>query len=402
MFEVSAAGSLRRSARVFLIVLCLVFGMSPVRPVSAQPVMQGNRETVVGVVTLERQKVPFSTTVPGRAVAFEQVDIRPRVGGTISEIVYAAGRPVAVGDVLFRIEDQTYRAEAASAEAEVALAQASISAAQTTVKRYESLVGKGVTDEELAAARVALLQSEADLSAAQAALEIARLDLDRTVIKSPIAGFADVPTVSVGALVTENQTDALTTITRMDPIFVDVEESSRRIGEVRNKIDSGQLSRGENLAIRLMLETGETYAGQGQMVSPGTIVSTTTGTTEFRMQFDNPDRRILPGQFLRVDITLGTTEAILVPQGATSRSSGGALTAFVAVDGKAEQRVLQEAGSYQNAWIVMDGVTDGEALIVDGLSNLADGAAVKTVPVTISDEGVVTESDTAPATKDEG
>ncbi|MBA84953.1 MAG: efflux transporter periplasmic adaptor subunit [Rhodobacteraceae bacterium] len=377
-------------------------GMAAVWPVSAQPVMQGNRETVVGVVTLERQQVPFSTTVPGRAVAFEQVDIRPRVGGAISEIVYAAGQRVAVGDVLFRLEDQTYRAEVASAEAEVALAQASISAAQTTVKRYESLVGKGVTDEELAAARVALLQSQADLSAAQAALEIARLDLDRTVIKSPIAGFADVASVSAGALVTENQTDALTTITRIDPIYVDVEESSRRIGEVRNKIDSGQLSPGETLAIRLMLETGQTYAGQGQMVSPGTSVSTTTGTTEFRLQFDNPDRRILPGQFLRVDITLGTTEAVLVPQGATSRSSGGDLTAFVAVDGKAEQRILQAAGSYRNAWIVTDGVTDGEALIVDGLSTLTDGAAVKTVPVTISDEGVVTEIDTAPTTKDEG
>ncbi len=402
MSEFPVVRSPQRAACVLLFAFSLMCGMAAVWPVSAQPVMQGNRETVVGVVTLERQQVPFSTTVPGRAVAFEQVDIRPRVGGAISEIVYAAGQRVAVGDVLFRLEDQTYRAEVASAEAEVALAQASISAAQTTVKRYESLVGKGVTDEELAAARVALLQSQADLSAAQAALEIARLDLDRTVIKSPIAGFADVASVSAGALVTENQTDALTTITRIDPIYVDVEESSRRIGEVRNKIDSGQLSPGETLAIRLMLETGQTYAGQGQMVSPGTSVSTTTGTTEFRLQFDNPDRRILPGQFLRVDITLGTTEAVLVPQGATSRSSGGDLTAFVAVDGKAEQRILQAAGSYRNAWIVTDGVTDGEALIVDGLSTLTDGAAVKTVPVTISDEGVVTEIDTAPTTKDEG
>ncbi|MBK1635403.1 efflux transporter periplasmic adaptor subunit [Rhodovulum adriaticum] len=328
---------------------------------------------------METQQVPFATTVPGRAVAYEQVDIRPRVGGIVSEIVYPPGRPVAVGDVLFRIEDRTYRAEVAAAKAEVALAEASVSTAQDTLARYEKLVGIGVTAEELATARVSLLQAEADLSAAEAALQVAELDLDRTEIKSPIAGFPEVPTVSVGALVTENQTDALTTITR---------------------IDAGSLRVGAGVDIRLELETGEAYAGQGKMVSPGASVSTTTGTTEIRLQFDNPERRILPGQFLRVDIVLGTTEAILVPQGATARAASGELTAFVAVDGKAEQRILTEQGSYQNAWIVTEGIAAGEALIVDGLLNLGDGAAVATVPVTISADGVVTE--TAPAATMDG
>ncbi|WP_261395579.1 efflux RND transporter periplasmic adaptor subunit [Salipiger bermudensis] len=355
---------------------------------------EGGRATEVGIITLENEAVPFTTTVPGRAVAYQQVDIRPRVGGMISEIVYESGRPVAAGDVLFRIEDDTYRADVASAQAAVDLAQASVDAAQETVTRYENLLGTGVTAEDMATARVALKQAEADRSSAEAALEVAELDLARTEITSPISGFATVPSVSVGALVTENQTDALTTVTRLDPIYVDVAESSRRVGEIRNRFDTGALQRGDRLEIDLELETGETYSGEGEMVSPGTTVSTTTGTTEMRLRFDNAERRIMPGQYLRVDITLGTIQAVLVPQGATSRASNGELTAFVAVDGTAEQRVLTDQGSYRNAWVVTEGVAAGESLIVDGLSNLQDGAAVTTVPVTISEDGVVTEAQT--------
>ena len=349
------------------------------------------RAIEVGVITLEREPVPFTTTVPGRAVAYQQVDIRPRVGGMISEIVYESGRPVAAGDVLFRIEDDTYRADVASAQAAVDLAQASVDAAQETVTRYENLLGTGVTAEDMATARVSLKQAEADRSSAQAALEVARLDLERTEITSPISGYATVPTVSVGALVTENQTDALTTVTRLDPIYVDVAESSRRVGEIRNRFDTGSLQRGDRLEINLELETGDTYSGEGEMVSPGTTVSTTTGTTEMRLRFENAERRIMPGQYLRVDITIGTIQAVLVPQGATSRASNGELTAFVAVDGLAEERVLEDQGSYRNAWVVTEGVAPGDSLIVDGLSNLRSGAAVTTLPVTISDDGVVTE-----------
>lgn len=171
----------------------------------------------------------------------------------------------------------------------------------------------------------------------------------RTEIRSPIAGFPSVPTISVGALVTENQTDALTTVARLDPIYVDVEESIRRMGEIRDKMDAGALQPGDGLDIELELESGGTYAAKGRMVSPGTTVSTTTGTRRMRIAFDNPELRLMPGQVLRVEVVLGTTNAVLAPQGATSRSASGVLTAFVAVDGKAEQRELTEQGSYRNA-----------------------------------------------------
>ena len=347
----------------------------------------------VGVISVEQQAVPVSTTVPGRAIAYEEVGIRPRVSGVISDIVYRAGRPIAVGDVLYRIEDQTYRAQVAAALATVALKEASVTTTTDTVARYEQLIGTGVTAEALAGAKVALLQAEADLSAAKVALEVAQLDLERTEIKSPIAGVADVSTVSVGALVTANQTDALTTVTRSDPIYVDVEESSRRIADIRNQIEAGSVRRGERLDIKLELETGETYEGSGEMVSPGTNVSTTTGTTAMRIKFDNPDRKIMPGQFLWAQIVLGTMDAVLVPQGATSRSAGGELTAFVAVDGRAETRVLTEQGSFDNKWVVTAGITAGEQVIVDGRTNLQNGGAVTPIAVVISPEGIVTPAD---------
>ena len=368
----------------------------PALPAAAQPAgppgaAAGPAE--VGVITLERSEVPFSVTVPGRAVAFEEVDIRPRIDGTIAEIVYAPGADIKVGDILFRIANETYAAEVAAAEAELARAEASLKAAEATVARYERLEGAGVTTEDVETARVSAAQAAAEVSAAEVDLEVARLNLARTEIASPIEGVAAVPSVSTGALVTANQTDALTTVTRTDPIYVDVAESSRRLADIRAKVEAGSLKRGEDVEIRLMLETGETYARKGRMAAPGTSVSATTGTLAFRMEFDNPGRLVMPGQFLRVDIVLGVTEAVLIPQGATARASNGELTAFVVVGDRAERRVLTEQGSFENAWIVTAGVEAGEALAVDGLSTLRDGAEVSPVPVAISEDGVPRAAD---------
>ena len=143
---------------------------------------------------------------------------------------------------------------------------------------------------------------------------------------------------------------------------------------------------------RLTLETGEQYQGNGRMVSPGIAVSPTTGTVPIRLQFDNPEGLILPGQFLRVEMTLGTTRAVLVPQRATKRSANGTLTAFVVRDGKAQQITLSEQGTYRNSWVVTQGINPGEQLILDGLDDLRAGAEVTTVPVQIDDQGVVRDA----------
>lgn len=352
--------------------------------------------TQVGVIEMTSAMVPYQVTLPGRAVAFEQTDIRPRVEGVIEEIVYTPGQPLEVGDLMYRIEAASYDAELAAAQASLAGAKASVQSAQATVDRYRKLDGVGVTRESVESAEVALMQAEADERAAEASLQTAQLNVDRTEIRAPIQGIPEVSEFSVGALVTANQSDALTTLTRMDPIYVDLTESSARLLQTRERIAEGQLTMGERLDVSLTLENGQSYASKGALVSPGSLVSSTTGGVEFRMQFDNPDHLIMPGMFLRAQVTVGETEAVLVPQGATDRSATGDLTAYVAADGKAEQVTLTSAGTYQNAWVVTNGIKDGDMLIVDGLRNLRAGADVETVAVTIDENGVVSDA-AAPA-----
>lgn len=347
------------------------------------------REREVGTVILGKEQVPYIVTLPGRAVAFEETAVRPRVEGIIEEIAYQPGREVKVGDVLFRLGTDTLEAALAAALANRDSARAQVTVAEARAERDRRLTGVGATKIDSEASEAALAQAKAALSTAESQLKTAQLNLERALIRSPISGIAGLPEVSVGTLVTANQAQALVTITRLDPIYVDVAESSARMLRVRGRMENGELAPGESLQAELTMEDGRVHSGTGRFVSPGIQVSTTTGSVQLRFEFDNPTRDILPGQFLRVSLTLGTTEAILVPQRATRRAADGSLTAFVVKDGKAEQVTLTYTGTYKNAWITTAGVEPGDLLIVDGLNNLRAGMAVKSVPVTIDARGVV-------------
>ena len=360
----------------------------------------------VGVVTVSRQDVPRIVTLPGRAVAASDIAIRPRVSGIVTEILYEPGKPVEVGAPMFRIEDTTYQANLASAEAEVASAQAQVTQAQSSYDRTRKLLGSGTTQAQVETALATLDQANAALQSAQASLTLSQSELGWTQIDSPISGIASVADVSVGDLVTANQADALATVTQLDPIEVDMYEPSSRILNVLDDISDGKLNLNEELNATLTLENGRTYQAVGVMVAPGVTVSTSTGAIDTRFRFENPDNLILPGMFLRGQVELGTTSAILVSQSATIRDKVGNLSAWVVMDGKASERQLKEEGSYQQQWIVTDGLEDGDVLAVDGLSGLQEGAEVVTVPVTFDDNGVVREipadDQTPPADTPEG
>lgn len=358
--------------------------------------------TSVGTVTVQTVEVPYIRTLPGRAVAFETGEIRARVSGLVEEILYTAGDKLNPGDPMFKIEDASYTAAFASAQAALAGAEVQVNTTRATVDRYKTLQGNAVSKADLQTAEAAAASAVASAAAAKANLDVAQLDLDRTIVRSPIMGIAGIATVSIGALVTANQTDALATVTRLDPIYIDVSDSSAGMLRIRAQIDDGSLKLGTKVGVALVLENGETYDGQGTVVVLGNVVSATTGTFDLRVQFDNPKRMILPGQFLRVKLTLGTTSAKLVPQRATGRNSDGTLTVFVAKDGVAKKVALTSSGSQDNAWIITGGIEDGDLVIVDGLTNLRDGAEIKPVPVTIDADGVVhdTAAEAAPdATK---
>ncbi|NIZ10891.1 efflux RND transporter periplasmic adaptor subunit [Pseudooceanicola sp. HF7] len=374
----------------WLLLACLVLLVLPAQ-VRAQFGGAGG-PAQVGVVTLEQSLVPYTVTLPGRAVAHDDTEVRPRVEGIIEEIAYRPGTRVAAGDVLFRLETDTYDLALLAAEAQRASARSAVAVAQSTVDRYNKLTSAAISQADRDGADATLASAQATLAAAEASLKSAQLNLDRTVIRSPIDGIVGLSDYSVGALVTANQSDPLTTVTRVDPIYVDVQESSARMLRNRARMESGALQPSDKVEIRLVLETGRIYEGTGTLVTPSTAVSTTTGTVDFRFEFDNPDRLLMPGQFLRVTAEVGKIEAILVPQRATSRSSDGTLTAFVAEDGTARQVTLTTQGAYQNAWIVTAGVEDGQRLVVDGLRNLAAGAQIAPVPVTIDADGIVRDA----------
>ncbi|MDQ1901754.1 efflux RND transporter periplasmic adaptor subunit [Paracoccus sp. WLY502] len=345
----------------------------------------------VGVVTVQPQPVPRILTLPGRAVAQSQAAIRPRVGGLVTEVLYQPGTALEAGAPMFRIDPTIYQANLTSAEAQVASARAALTEAETSFGRTEQLLGSGTTQAQVDASRATLEQARSALQAAEAALSLAQAELEWTTIASPIDGMASVPAVSVGDLVTANQADALATVTQLDPIEVDMFEPSARLLSLRDDISEGRLRLNDRIQATLTLETGETYAATGELVAPGYTVSTSTGAVDTRFRFENPRRLILPGMFLRGQVNLGTTEAFLVTQNAATRDKTGQLSAWVVRDGKATQVDLADDGSYQNHWIVTNGLQPGDSLIVDNFAALTEGAEVTTVPVTLDENGVVRE-----------
>ena len=364
-------------------------------PVAAQQRGGDQPPQQVGTVTAALSAVPQSLTLPGRAVAYEVAAVRPRVGGVVEAITYQPNTQVQAGTPMFRLETATLDAALASAEAAQAGAAQALDSARATVERYRALVGSGVSRVDLESAEVALGQAEAALALAQANRQTAMLDRERAVIAAPITGEAGRTDITIGGIVTANQTDPLTTVTRIDPIYVDVAASSVRLLRARQSIRAGEMTAVDPPHIVLTLEDGTDYRNPGEVVSTGSTVSTTTGTLDMRLQFPNPDRLILPGQFLRVSLTLGQVSAVLVPQRATTRAADGSLTVFVIEDGRAREVTLTEAGVWQNAWAVTAGVQPGDALIVDGLGNLRDGEAVDAVPVMLDEDGVVLPAEAA-------
>jgi len=361
-----------------------------------QPPASGPKE--VGVVAVKAESVPLVSTLPGRAVARDAVDIRPRVDGFVTEVLYNPGQPIKAGDPMFRIDPTTYEAAVEEARANLASAKAAVPQAEAAYERARRLQGSGSTQAALEQAQATMEQAQAAATAAEAALKLAETQLSWTTIASPLDGLPSVAAVSPGDLVTSGQSDALATVTQLDPIDVDMYEPSARLQRIRDRIESGQIELSQTLKAQLTLENGATYAATGEMVAPGYTVSTSTGAIDFRFRFDNPERRILPGMFVRGTIEIGRIQAILVPQMAATRSRDGTLSAWVAEDGKAAKRVLTEEGVHQNSWIVTAGLQAGDALIVNGITGLAEGAEIAATPVEIDENGVVRD---LPATQAE-
>lgn len=347
----------------------------------------------VGYVAVQSAPVPYSIDLRGRVVALATAEVRPQVNGIVRKVAFTEGRRVKAGDVLYEIDDRKFTAAVAAAEAALAKAEAATASAQTTYDRNKALAATQAVSAQVAEdARSALLQAQASVEAAKADLDTAKIDLDNATITAPIDGMIGVSAVSVGALVTANQTTALATIRQVQPVHVDLVDTSTNLLRIRDAVDAGTLSRQHDapLVASLKLETGKVYGEKGEISLADMVVGETTGTFIVRATFPNPQYILVPGMFVTATVEIGTlSRAYLIPQRAVTRADDGTATVYLVADGKAKLQPVTTNGSRGNDWIVVDGVKDGDQLIVDGFQKIADGVAVQPVAATIDDNGVV-------------
>lgn len=351
----------------------------------------------VGYVMLQPTSVPRTMDLPGRVVALATAEIRPQVAGIVRKTAFKEGGVVQAGDVLYELDDAKFKAAYAAASAAVRKAEAATAGAQTAFDRNAKLAeSNAVAAQTVDDSRSTLLQAQASEEAARADLETARINLENATIRAPIGGIIGVSTVSVGALVTENQTDALATIRQIDPINVDLVDSSANLLRIRDEVNSGRLGRenGNPPAVMLTLENGKPYGTAGTISLTEMVVSETTGTFTLRATFPNGQRVLLPGMFVQASVDLGTlNNAFLVPQRAVTRGDDGIATVYVvSQDSKAEAKRITTVGTSGNNWIVTDGISAGDRLIVDGFQKFSVGAEVVPVEATIADNGVVEQN----------
>lgn len=343
----------------------------------------------VSVVVLHPQPVAITAELPGRVSANLVAEVRPQVGGIIKSRLFKEGSEVKAGDLLYEIEPAPYQAAYDSAVAALQKAEAAAVNARLRAERYRELLQRNAaSQQDTDDATATLAQAMADVAAAKASVETARINLNFTRVTAPIGGRVDRSTLTPGALVTANQAVALTTIRQLEPINVDIIQSSTNLLNFRQAVADGRLKlAGSNVAVKLKLDTGAEYSQPGRIEFAESTIDVTTGTFSVRAEFPNPDRLLLPGMFVRAVLEEGIApDSFLLPQRAVSRNPKGEATAkFVQADGKVEERVLKTRRSIGNNWLVDTGVKNGERVIVEGGQLVRPGQTVTATEVSVDE-----------------
>jgi membrane fusion protein (multidrug efflux system) len=337
----------------------------------------------VNYVQVREQPVTLTTELPGRTTAFETSEVRPQVNGLVLDRLFVEGDVVHKGQALYRIDPAPYQAQVASARAALTRAQSSIASSAALARRYGELVKiNAIARQEYENAQTTAAQAQADVAAQRAALRTAQIDLGRTTIRAPITGRIGRSLFTTGALVSASQANALATIQRIDPVYVDIQESSADLLKLRQQILAGQLTRDGNAKVKLKLEDGSEYGAQGTLRFADVTVDPTTGSQIIRALFPNPNGLLLPGMFVRASLAEGTqAKAILVPQRAVSRDERGQPTVLVIGAGdKIESRSIQSNRTSGEDWIVTGGLKPGDKVIVEGAMMLRPGTPVQGKP----------------------
>lgn len=346
----------------------------------------GQQMPEVGVVTLKTEPLQITTELPGRTVAYRIAEVRPQVSGIILKRNFVEGSDIEAGVSLYQIDPATYQATYDSAKGDLAKAQAAANIAELTVKRYQKLLGtQYISKQEYDQALADAQQATAAVVAAKAAVETARINLAYTKVTSPISGRIGKSSVTEGALVQNGQAPALATVQQLDPIYVDVTQSSNDFLRLKQELANGSLKQENGKAkVDLVTSDGIKFPQSGTLEFSDVTVDQTTGSITLRAIFPNPDHTLLPGMFVRARLQEGTKPtALLVPQqGVTRTPRGDATVLVVGADNKVETRQIVANQAIGDKWLVTDGLKAGDRVVVSGLQKVRPGAQVKVQEIT--------------------
>ncbi|HAT1681258.1 TPA: multidrug efflux RND transporter periplasmic adaptor subunit AcrA [Klebsiella oxytoca] len=373
-----------------LAVVLILSGSLALTGCDDKPAQQGAQQMPeVGIVTLKSAPLQITTELPGRTSAYRVAEVRPQVSGIILKRNFTEGSDIQAGVSLYQIDPATYQATYESAKGDLAKAQAAANMDQLTVKRYQKLLGtKYISQQDYDTAVATAQQSNAAVVAAKAAVETARINLAYTKVTSPISGRIGKSAVTEGALVQNGQTTALATVQQLDPIYVDVTQSSNDFLRLKQELANGKLQQENGKAkVELVTNDGLKYPQNGTLEFSDVTVDQTTGSITLRAIFPNPDHTLLPGMFVRARLEEGVNpDAILVPQQGVTRTPRGDASAMVVGEGdKVEVRQITATQAIGDKWLVTEGLKTGDRVIISGLQKVKPGVQVKAQEV-VSDE----------------
>jgi len=335
----------------------------------------------VDVITVKPETLELSTELPGRTAAFRVAEVRPQVSGVLLERTFEEGTFVEKGQQLYQIDPATYEAELASAEAEVQRAKAVLRSSELRYNRFKELIEENaVSQDEFDSAEATYFQNKAAVAVAEAQLKNARINLEYTKVNAPINGIIGRSNFTEGALVTASQQEPLVTINQLDPIYVDISQSSKQFMQLQADIQSGRIEANEsgNAPVRLKLN-GLDFDQEGELLFSEVSVEEDTGAILLRAVFPNPNKTLYPGMFVRAAVSEGTINtALLLPQKAVTRDPRGRPYVMVVNDdNKVEQRMITTERAIGSDWLVSDGVKEGDTVIISGLQKVRPGATVQ-------------------------
>jgi membrane fusion protein (multidrug efflux system) len=360
------------------------------RKIEAQ---QAPKVPEVAIVTIQPQRIELTTELPGRTLAFRIAEIRPQVNGIIQKRLFQEGSDVKAGQLLYQINPAPFQVAYDSAKASLGKSKANLPSIKLRLERYkELLVDRAVSQQDYDDAAASKEQAHADIEYWKALVEAARINLGYTRVTAPISGRVGRSSVTDGALVTAYQPITLATIQQLDPIYVDVTQSSAELLRLKRNFETGQLStdEGNGRKVRLVLEDGTPYPLEGKLQFRDVTVDPTTGSYTLRIVVPNPENLLLPGMFVRAVVQEGVAEqAILAPQQGVSRTPKGDPVALVVDEsGTVQQRMLKLNRAIGEKWLISSGLSAGERVIVEGMLNVRPGAVVKAVPLNSPQAGV--------------